>query len=56
MDSNGKAIAVDAKPASKKIDSGSALPLVVGLCLFVLVGGGAGYTVWRRRRVDGQVG
>jgi hypothetical protein len=46
---------VDAQPASadtKKPSTGSALPVVVGLCIALLLGGGAGVTVLRRRRAE----
>ncbi|MGI8680133.1 MAG: hypothetical protein ACR2LX_15895 [Jatrophihabitans sp.] len=52
--SNSAPLIVDATPASsqQKSRSGSVTPVVLGLALVVLLGLGAGWTVWRRRRTD----
>jgi hypothetical protein len=41
---------VSAQPTGAHTSSGSAGPLVIGLCLALVVAAGAGRAVWRRRR------
>jgi hypothetical protein len=44
---------VNAQPGSASHDSGgSAVPLLVGLALVIVLGGAAGWTVWRRRQQE----
>jgi hypothetical protein len=43
---------VAAKPTSERSSAGSALPLVIGLCLAIALCVGAGWTAWRRRRYE----
>ncbi len=53
--SAGRPASVDATPASSaaKPANGSVLPVILGLALALLLGGGAGWTVLRRRRAEG---
>jgi hypothetical protein len=48
----GSAPVVAARPAAEHTSSGSALPLVVGLCLALTLVAGAVWTVRRRRRYE----
>ena len=43
---------VSAQPTGEHTSSGSAGPLVLGLCLAVALAAGAVWTVWRRRRAE----
>lgn len=43
---------VSAQPTSERTSSGSAGPLVVGLCLALALAAGAAWTVWRRRSYE----
>jgi hypothetical protein len=49
---SGEPRLVDALPTKEQASSGSAAPLVIGICVALALCAGAGWTVWRRRRYE----
>ncbi len=50
--SAGPVPVVSAQPTDARTSPGSAVPLVVGLCLALALSAGAAWTMWRRRRQE----